>query len=134
MNKPKVLAHAPYIGPTGYNNHARDFFRRLSKLVDIKVRNYTVGNSWAGNSDECHNGESYINDIDKKLLVEQTLHTTNGRKDFPIYTKYKNNFKPNVNLILAETEHHYFYDNYTGPKIGYNVWESTLQPKDFFNK
>ena len=37
MNKPKVLAHAPYIGPTGYNNHARDFFRRLSKLVDIKA-------------------------------------------------------------------------------------------------
>jgi glycosyltransferase involved in cell wall biosynthesis len=35
---------------------------------------------------------------------------------------------------LCETNHHLFYDNYTGPKIAYNVWESTLQPEGYFNK
>ena len=44
-NKPKVLAHASYIGPTGYNNHSRDFFRHLSKLINVKVRNFTIGDS-----------------------------------------------------------------------------------------
>ena len=43
-------------------------------------------------------------------------------------------FNHNVNIILSETNHHFFYDNYVGPKIGYNVWESTLQPQGFFNK
>ena len=27
-----------------------------------------------------------------------------------------------------------FYQSYTGPKIAYNVWETTRQPEIFFNK
>ena len=30
-----------------------------------------------------------------------------------------------------ETNHHYYYHNYKGPKIAYNVWESTDNQKDF---
>ena len=41
--KPKVYAHASYVGTTGYNNHTRDFFRELSKHIDLKVRNFTIG-------------------------------------------------------------------------------------------
>jgi hypothetical protein len=39
-----------------------------------------------------------------------------------------------LNLVLEETNHHYFYDGYKGPKIGYNVWESTEQPEEFFQR
>jgi autotransporter strand-loop-strand O-heptosyltransferase len=135
--KSKVYAHASYVGTTGYNNHTRDFFRELSKHVDLKVRNFTIGKEWNWPSDEPHNGEAYLNDVDKKLLVEQTLWTNQEkgeRTEYPIYKNYPNEFKHNVNLVLEETNHHYFYDKYIGPKIAYNVWESTLQPKHFFNK
>jgi autotransporter strand-loop-strand O-heptosyltransferase len=135
--KPKVYAHASYVGTTGYNNHTRDFFRELSKHVDLKVRNFTIGKEWNWPSDEPHNGEAYLNDVDKKLLVEQTLWTNQEkgeRAEHLIYKNYPNEFKHNVNLVLEETNHHYFYDKYIGPKIAYNVWESTLQPEHFFNK
>jgi glycosyltransferase involved in cell wall biosynthesis len=54
-----------------------------------------------------------------------------------IFLSIKNiliDFKHDINLILQETNHYYFYDYYNGPKIAYNVWESTLQPEGFFNK
>ena len=72
-SKIKVYAHGSYVGPTGYNNHTREFFRGLSKLNPVKVKNFTIGKSWEGYNDECHNKEQYIDDIDKKLLVEQSL-------------------------------------------------------------
>ena len=134
MKKPKVYAHASYVGTTGYNNHTRDFFRHLQKHVDLKVRNFTIGKNWEWPNDEPHK-EDYINEVDKKLLIEQTLWTgEHTREEFPIYKNYPNEFKHNVNLVLEETNHHYFYDSYKGPKIAYNVWESTLQPEQFFNK
>ena len=132
-NKPKVFAHGSYIGTGGYNNHTRDFFRYLSKLIDIKVRNFTVGSSWDGLKDEPHNNEPYINDTDKQILCQQTLWEGKEEKKynpFEIYNNF-NNFTHNVNIILNETGHHFFYDDYIGPKIGYNVWESTLQPEGF---
>ena len=131
---PKVYAHASYVGTTGYNNHTRDFFRHLQKHVNLKVRNFTIGKNWDWPNDEPHK-EDYINEVDKKLLVDQTLWTGEDTRDeFPIYKEYPNDFKHNVNLVLEETNHHYFYDSYNGPKIAYNVWESTLQPEGFFNK
>jgi autotransporter strand-loop-strand O-heptosyltransferase len=132
--KPKVYAHGPYIGPTGYANHTRDFFRHLSKYLNVKVRNFPVGKTWEGYKDEPHNNEPYLNDLDKKLLVEQTLFVDYERQDSSIYKNYENNFEHNINIILEATGHHYFYDHYVGPKIAYNVWESTLQPEKFFNK
>ena len=135
--KPKVLAHTSYIGTGGYNQHARDFFRHLSKLIDIKVRNFTIGHKWGGMSDEPHNDESYLNDIDKKLLKYQGLWVDENKgemQSWDMYSNFKNKFEHNVNLILNETNHHFFYQDYKGPKIGYNVWESTLQPEHFFNK
>jgi glycosyltransferase involved in cell wall biosynthesis len=85
--------------------------------------------------DEPHNGESYLDNLDKKLLIEQTLNTGEGTRDeFPIYTNYKNEFEQDIDLVLMETDHYYFYDSYDKPKIAYNVWESTLQPPHFFQK
>ena len=68
-NKPKVFAHTSYIGTGGYNNHSRDFFRHLSKLIDVKVRNFTTSPNWLGVVDEPHNNEDYINNVDKSLLT-----------------------------------------------------------------
>lgn len=135
MNKPKIYTHGSYIGNTGFNSHTREFFRKLSNHLDIKVRNFTVGSSWTGLSDTPHDGENYINDIDKKILYEQNLWANeNERKDFKIYPSQDKEFIHDFNLVLNETNHHFFYDHYIGPKIGYVVWESTLLPENFFNK
>ena len=35
---------------------------------------------------------------------------------------------------MAETNNYYFYENYDGYKIAYNVWESTRYPEQFFRR
>jgi len=135
MNRPKIYAHGSYIGDTGYNQHTRDFFRHLNKHADIKVRNFTIGKSWKGYNENAHDNEHYFNPTDKKLLYKQILwNSDNTRSDYPLYSDESKEFTPDVNIVLCETNHHIFYDNYEGPKIAYNVWESTLQPNDYFNK
>lgn len=129
-----ILAHIPFIGTTGYANHARSFFCALNKYHTVKVRNYTVGSTWRGMSDEPHNDEYYMTEEIKNMLILQTLHNNdNSRSDFPMYG-YKGDFKHDVNIVLMETDHYYFYDNYVGYKIAYNVWESTRYPDHFFNR
>jgi autotransporter strand-loop-strand O-heptosyltransferase len=131
----KIFAHGSYIGNTGYNNHTREFFRHLSKHVEVKVRNFTIGDSWKGMSEEPHNGEIYFNDIDRKVLYQQVLwNTDKTRNNHKMYQDPSKEFTPDVNIVLCETNHHLFYDEYVGPKIAYNVWESTLQPEGYFNK
>jgi len=135
MSTPKIYAHGSYIGTTGYNNHTRDFFRELSNHFQIKFRNFTVGKSWDGYNMNPHDNEPYLNDTDKKLLYKQVLWTGDGKRDnFDIYSSEEKNFSPDLNIVLNETNHHLFFENYGGPKIAYNVWESTLQPEGFFNK
>jgi autotransporter strand-loop-strand O-heptosyltransferase len=135
MSKIKIYSHGSYVGNTGYNHHTRDFFRELSNHCDIKFRNFTVGSSWNGMSEEPHNNEPYFNEIDRKILYEQILWDTDGgRGNYKIYPNQLKEFKQDVNLVLCETNHYLFYDQYYGPKIAYNVWESTLQPEEYFNK
>lgn len=131
----KIYGHGSYVGNTGYNQHTRDFFRHLSKHAQIKFRNFTVGNSWKGMSEEPHNDEPYFNDVDRKLLYEQILwNSDRTRGNHKMYSDPSKEFKSDVNIVLCETNHHLFYDNYLGPKIAYNVWESTLQPQQYFEK
>jgi autotransporter strand-loop-strand O-heptosyltransferase len=135
MNNPKIYAHGSYVGDTGYNQHTRDFFRHLDKHADIKVRNFTVGRSWKGYNETAHDNEHYFNKTDKKLLYKQVLwNNDKTRGDYPLYPDKSKEFTPDVNIVLCETNHHLFYDHYDGPKIAYNVWESTLQPEGYFNK
>ena len=135
MDKIKIYAHGSYIGHTGYNHHTRDFFRQLIKYCDIKFRNFSIGNSWDGMSETPHDGETYLTDVDKGMLYQQTLWTQKpNRIDIPMYSSEEKNFTQDIDLVLSETNHHYFYDGYEKPKIAYNVWESTLQPDEFFNK
>lgn len=135
MEKPKIYFHGSYIGTTGYNQHTRDFLRSLSSHTKLKVRNYTVGKTWTEYNLHPHDNEPYINNIDKDILYQQILWNSDGtRGDYPIYPNPNKDFFQDLNIVLCETNHHIFYDDYVGPKIAYNVWESTLQPQDFFNK
>ena len=135
MSNLKIKAHTSFIGTTGYNNHAQSFFKTLSKYTPVEVRNFTVGKSWTNYSDEPHNGEPYLDNTLKTMLVQQSLWDHNKRlSDYPIYKKWHNPGKPDINLVLNETNHHYFYQDYQGYSIAYNVWESTLQPEAFFNR
>jgi autotransporter strand-loop-strand O-heptosyltransferase len=135
VSKIKIYAHVPYIGITGYNHHTRDFLRPLSKFMDIKVRNFPIGKTWKGYNLTPHNEEPYLDQLDKDLLFQQVLwNNDGGRGDHPIYPSPSKNWNHDLNLILCETNHHFFYDSYSGPKIAYNVWESTLQPDGFFKK
>jgi len=135
MNKPKVYIHGSYIGTTGYNQHTRDFFREISKHLQLKVRNFTIGKSWDGYNETPHNNEPYINEVDKSILYEQILWNNDGsRSNYKIYPDNSKEFRQDLNIVLCETDHHLFYDDYKGPKIAYNVWETTLQPENFFNK
>ena len=130
----KVQAHTSFIGTTGYANHAKSFFTELDKLTPVKVRNFTVGKTWKGSSQTPHNNEPYITSQMKKMLHLQTLfNDSNSREDHPIYS-FKNNYQADIDIVLNEHNHHYFYDNYKGYKIAYNVWESTRYSDEYFNR
>jgi autotransporter strand-loop-strand O-heptosyltransferase len=135
MEKPKIYAHGSYVGNTGYNQHTRDFFRALTKYADIKIRNYTIGSSWNQYNLTPHDNEPYFNDTDRKILYQQILWEGEGKRgNYPIYPSKEKEFQHDLNIVLCETNHHLFYDSYDGPKIAYNVWETTLQPQQYFNK
>ena len=130
MDKPKVYVHGSYIGTTGYNQHTRDFFREISKYLQLKVRNFTIGKTWDGYNETPHDNEPYINDIDKSILYKQILwNNDNSRSNYKIYQDNSKEFQHDLNIVLCETNHHIFYDLYEGPKIAYNVWETTEQPE-----
>ena len=85
-------------------------------------------------NDTPHDGEPYMTDEIKNMLILQTLFNADKtRSDYPMYG-YKNDFVPDVHIVLAETNNYYFYENYEGYKIAYNVWESTRYPDDFFKR
>jgi len=135
VNKPKIYIHGSYVGTTGYNNHTRDFFRELSKHLQLKVRNFTIGKSWTGFNETPHDGEKYLDDLDKSILYEQVLwNNDKSRSNYKIYPNKSKEFQHDLNLVLCESDHYLFYDGYSGPKIAYNVWESTKQPEEFFEK
>lgn len=130
----KILAHTCLIGTTGYANHARSFFCALNKYHTVKVRNLTIGNGWRGYNPTPHDLEPYITDEIKDMLIQQSLYDTDGKlTDYPIYN-YNKNFKPDVHIVLVEVYNHYFFEDYDGYKIAYNVWESTRYPDDFFQR
>lgn len=135
MFEHKIRVSSSIIGNTGYNNHAKSFFKELSKRVPLEIRNFTVGSSWKDYSDEPHNDEPYVDDTFKTLLSTQSLWNDKKElQDFPIYTKYQNPKKPSIDLVLEVVNHHYFYQDYSNYKIGYSVWEATKIPDEFFNR
>lgn len=125
-----IKCHGSYLGPTGFNNHTRGFFRGLSNYADVYVRNFTVDK----------NIDSYLTEQDRKILSEQTLWTPfkndSIRMDYPFpwnETYLDNDSNEKINLITAENNHYYFYDTYYGPKIAFTMWESDAYNPHFLN-
>lgn len=139
-----IKGHTSFVGLTGYNAHARDFFTALSYLTPLKIRNFTVGKSWTGlgqqingKYEDPHKNEPYLTEYQRSLISTQTLHCNEGFCDYEINNidaDYTN--KQIVNLVLSETNHYYYncLDKYEGIKIAYNVWESTKYDDIFFEK
>lgn len=134
MSEINVLANSSFIGVTGINAHFRNFYRELSKHCNLKVRNFTVSNGWKGLNDRPHEFEPYLNDIDRKMLYKQTLWTFGKRVDYPVYSFSEFTGSFDVNIVADVVNHYYFYDEYTGPKIAYTVWESDRLPVEFFDR
>lgn len=135
MNDIKIFGHSSYIGTSGISHNFRDFFRALSNHCDVKIRNFTVGKTWKGLNDTPHDNEPYINDVDKRLINVQSLWNTDGSLgSFPVYQKRPSNEPIDFHVVGDIVNHHYFYDKYLGPKVGYIFWESTLLPQGFFKK
>ncbi len=129
-----ILVHTSFIGDTGYNNHARSFFTALNKYHNVKVRNYTVGSTWKQYHERCHDTEPYMTDEIREMLILQTLINNDfSTSDYPLYG-YDGSFKPDVHIVLNDVNHSYFSEHYNGYTIGYNVWETTEYPVDFFQK
>jgi glycosyltransferase involved in cell wall biosynthesis len=148
-----VKGHTSFIGQTGYNAHARDFFTALSHEIPVKIRNFTVGKSWTnlgpninGKYGDPHKNELYLTEYQRNLICEQTLYCDEnqiGRYGAGIFDSeindglnYLKQYKQEdiIDIILSETDHHYYHclDKYKGFKIAYNVWESTRYKDNFF--
>lgn len=119
--KPDIIyAHTSFLGHTGYANHSRNFFTTLNRHIPVRVRNFA-------HVDDL----SYLTKEQYDMVVYQTWAGPPYKVGTPFDPlKHKNL----LNIVLNETHHYYFYDEYRGPKIAYNVWESTRQPQEFFNR
>ena len=128
----KLLGHCCYYGNSGYAIHSKNFFRELSKLSELKIRNFSVDNKWKGIN--CENPySSSADELDKKILALQSLATENGNKDFEVFSGVKG-FDQDADIVLVDCYHEFFYSDYKKLKIFYNVWEKTHYPVDFFVK
>lgn len=119
----QIKGHCSYFGKTGFNFYSRGFFRELKKLYPkLFVRNFTDFTN------------EPVEDDDKRLIDETTFF--NGKYYQGIYPPWKihSELKSDINIVLNETNHPFFYDKYTGVKIAYNMWETTHQPPNFFNQ
>lgn len=127
-----ILGHCCYIGETGYAVHSRNFFRELSKITNLKIRNFSVDRNWKGLSAENPYGDS-INELDKKILALQYHISPDGYKDFPVLNGLQD-FNKDIDIVLVDCYHYFYYSNYQNKKIFYIAWEKNKYPDDFFEK
>ena len=114
-----VIIHGSYLGHTGYANHTRNFANQLNKLIPTRVRNFS------------HTSDlSYLTQEEKDIIILDDKNLM-GKP----YESNPFGSPETLNIILLETHHYWFYeDRYIGPKVAYNVWESTRQPDEFFRR
>jgi len=119
-NKIQVYAHTSFLGHTGYNNHSKNFFTNLNKYIPTRVRNYTYCDDL-----------SYLKPEELSLLVEQKWNDPPYKIGSPFVRDPEATL---VNIVLNESHHYFFYDEYESPMIAYNVWEATKQIPEYFNR
>lgn len=116
----QVVAHTSFCGKTGYNAHSQAFFTNLNKHIPVRIRNYSYTDDLSSLTEEQH-----------KMLIEQKWNDP----PFKIGRPYiQHAYDTTVNIVLNESHHYFFYDQYKSPKIAYNVWESTKQLPIFFKR
>jgi len=120
MGKIQVIANTSFLGKTGYNSHSQNFFTSLNNYLPVRIRNY-----------------SYTDDLSAMSKKQMDMIIEQSWKDPP--HKIGKPFNPNpndltVNIVLNESHHFFFYDHYESPMIAYNVWESTKQLPEYFNR
>ena len=122
----KVKAHCPFLGTTGYNAHARGFVTALSRLVDLRVDNYT----------HCDHVHEYITDYQKNIISEVTLIGKDGKEHQypPDWKREIEDFDNDIHLILHEQNHHIYKREYLKPIVAYCVWETELFDEGFFKR
>lgn len=128
----KIFGHCCYFGNSGYAIHSKNFFRELSKLSELKIRNFSVDSEWKGLYNENPYGAS-ADELDKNILSLQSLATEKGNQDFEVFSGTKD-FENDVDIVLVDCYHEFFYTEYKKLKVFYNVWEKTHYPVDFFVK
>jgi autotransporter strand-loop-strand O-heptosyltransferase len=116
----KIIGHCSFISHTGYANHSRSFFTKLNNHIPVRIRNFT----WIDKFD-------HLDSIHEQLVIEQTWKEPPWKFGKPFL---KHPLDKILNIVLMETNHFYYYHEYDEPVIGYNVWESTRQPEDFFKQ
>ena len=116
----QVIGNTSFIGHTGYANHSRNFFTHLNRYIPTRIRNFSYVPDI-----------SYLKKEEYDLLIEQEWKTPPYKIGHP-YVKPANCTE--VNIVLNESHHYFFYDNYNTPLIFYNVWEGTKQLPEFFNR
>jgi len=121
LNK-SVIGHASFVARTGYGAHSRDFFTELNKHIPVRIRNYAHEKNF-----------SHLTYEHCDMVIEQKWNEPPWKCGTP-YSGNPMGGDDIINIILMESDHYYFYHDYIGPKIAYNVWESTRQPDHFFNK
>ena len=120
MSKIQVKAHTSFLGHTGYNNHSKNFFTNLNKYIPTKVRNYSYCDDL-----------SYLKPEEMSLVIEQAWNDPPYKIGSPFVRDPEATL---VNIVLNESHHYFFYDQYDSPKIAYNVWEATKQIPEYFNR
>ena len=122
----KIKAHCPFLGRTGYNAHARGFVTALSRLVDLRVDNYT----------HCDYVHEYITEHQKNIISEVTLSGKGGEENQypPEWKREIEDFDNDIHLILHEQNHHVYKREYLKPTVACCVWETELFYEDFFKR
>ena len=120
MSKIQVMAHTSFLGHTGYNNHSKNFFTHLNKYIPTKVRNYSYCDDL-----------SYLKPEEMSIIMEQNWKDSPFKIGSPFVRDPEATL---VNIVLNESHHYFFYDKYESPLIFYNVWESTKQIPEFFER
>jgi autotransporter strand-loop-strand O-heptosyltransferase len=116
----RIIGHCSFISHTGYADHSRNFFRRLNDNIPVRIRNFT----WIDKFD-------HLDSLDNQLTIYQEWPEAPWKYGSP-YSKQE--YDKILNIVLMETNHFYYYENYDEPVIGYNVWEITRQPDQFFKQ
>ena len=116
----KIIGHCSFLPMTGYAAHSRDFFTRLNNHIPVRIRNF----AWTETLD-------HLSEIHNQMVMYQTWKEAPFEFGQPYF---KHPLDKILNIILLETDHYYYYQEYDEPTIGYNVWEITRQPENFFKQ